>query len=201
MDALTPWPALVRRLRFLSGLKQADLAYQIGVDQVTVSRWERGVFVPDLQYQRRLRDMMRKLEPTVDRAFVEGAPSLVVVSHIGNAGHIECMSRLVSDTYHRSPAEMRNIEVYAFTTESIRNVLLGLNANEAWCNGEVASWKVIMEQCDGSWAKFSGAPIGQSGLCMWIGGLATAPEAVLKDGFQLIINPFDEMVSGAASSA
>jgi len=195
MDAMTPWPALVRRLRFLSSLNQDELAQQLGVDQCTVSRWERGTYVPDIPMQKRLRDMMRKLEPTIDRAFVEGAPALVVVSHIGNAGHSECMSRLVSDTYQRSPAEMRDIEVYPISTESIRKVLFELNANEAWCKGEVASWQVVIKQNDGSWAQYSGAPIGQTGLCMWIGGLVTPPEIVLKDGFQLIVNPFDEIIS------
>jgi len=191
----TPWPALVRRIRLLSSLKQSDLADLLGVEQATVSRWERGIHIPDIALQKRMRDMMYKLEPGIDRAFVEQAPSLVAVTHIGNAGHIECMSQLVSDTYQRAPAEMRNIEVYALTTDSILKVLLGLNTNDAWCRGEVASWQVVMQQCDGSWARFSGAPIGQSGLCMWIGGFATPPETPLKDGFQLIVNPFDEMVS------
>ena len=195
MDAVTPWPGLVKRLRFLSSLKQDELAQQLGVGQGTVSRWERGTCVPDIPVQKRMRDMMYRLEPAIDRAFVEEALALVAVTRIGNAGHIECMSRLVSATYQRSPAEMRNIECYSFTTHSIRKVLLGLNANEAWCNGEVASWQVVMQQCDGSWAQFSGAPLGRSGLCMWIGGFATPPETPLKDGFQLIVNPFDEMVS------
>jgi transcriptional regulator with XRE-family HTH domain len=194
MDAASPWPALIKRLRFLSSLKQAELALQLGVDQATVSRWERDVYVPDICVQKRLRDMLLKLEPIVDRAFVEQAPALMAVTHIGNAGHIECMSRLVSDTYQRTPDEMRGVEVYDFTTESILKVLLGLNANEAWCKGEVASWKVVMQQCDRSWAKYSGAPMGQSGLCMWIGGTAWPPKAALKDGFQLTVIPFDELV-------
>lgn len=38
----------------------ADL---IGVDQATVSRWETGRQMPDLSMQRRLRDLMRRMDP------------------------------------------------------------------------------------------------------------------------------------------
>ena len=61
----TPWPALVRRLRFISNLKQTDLADLLGVEQGTVSRWERATYVPDIPVQRRIRDMLHRLEPAI----------------------------------------------------------------------------------------------------------------------------------------
>ncbi len=75
MQALTPWPALVKRLRFLSSLKQDELAQQLGVDQATVSRWERGTYAPDIPVQKRLRDMLHRLEPIIGPAAVEAMSS------------------------------------------------------------------------------------------------------------------------------
>lgn len=192
-NAITPWPALVRRLRILSGLKQADLAEQLGVDQCTVSRWERNLCIPDTSVQKRVRDMMYKLEPGIDRSFIENAPAIIAVSTIGNAGLAKCMSRLASGTFLRTPAEMRNIEVYGFATDSLNNILNELNGDAAWRNGEIASWRGVMRQINGVWVKFSAAPIGQSGLCMWICAFLTPPEAALKDDFQLTVYPFDEL--------
>ncbi len=61
MDAVTPWPRLVKRVRFLSSLKQDELAQQLSVDQGTVSRWERGTSAPGIPVQKRLRDMLHRL--------------------------------------------------------------------------------------------------------------------------------------------
>ena len=65
---VTPWPGLVKRVRFLSSLKQDDLAQHLGVDQGTVSRWERGTYAPDIPVQKRLRDMLHRLEPAIGPA-------------------------------------------------------------------------------------------------------------------------------------
>jgi len=189
----SPWPSLVKRLRFLLGLKQEDLAEQLGVDQCTVSRWERNLCIPDTSVQKRVRDMMYKLEPAINRSFIENAPAIIGVADIGNAGLVECASPLASGTFLRTPPEMRNVEVYRFATDSMNNVLNELNGNAAWCKGEVASWQGVLLQLNGAWVKFSISSIGQSGMCMWIGGLVTPQEAAIKDGFQLTFHSFDEL--------
>lgn len=52
----------IRLLRRRLGLTQKELAEALGVDQVTVSRWERGVDAPRPGRLARLRDMLRKDE-------------------------------------------------------------------------------------------------------------------------------------------
>ncbi len=52
------WGNQIRRCRRLQGLTQAALAEKLGVEQATVSRWERGVHEPDLRLHRRLRDLL-----------------------------------------------------------------------------------------------------------------------------------------------
>lgn len=62
-DDAESWGPQIRRFRRLRSIKQNALAEQLGVDQATVSRWERGRQVPDLGMQRRLRALMRSAEP------------------------------------------------------------------------------------------------------------------------------------------
>lgn len=48
----------IRALREAKGLSQAELAEALGVDQTTISAWERGVAEPTLFNLRRLADVL-----------------------------------------------------------------------------------------------------------------------------------------------
>lgn len=61
------WGVHVRRLRQARGWKQTALADYLGVDQATISRWERGLQVPDLTMRVKLRDLVRRALPDADR--------------------------------------------------------------------------------------------------------------------------------------
>ena len=61
-------------------------AQQLGVDQGTVSRWERGIYAPDIPVQKRLRDMLHRLEPIIGPAAVEAMPVIAILydsDHMG----------------------------------------------------------------------------------------------------------------------
>lgn len=83
--AIVYWAEEVRRLRRAKALKQAALAQILGVDQATVSRWERGEMAPSLDMQKRLRDLIRQSVPDewLYRHSVTVAPGIVVVSNVG----------------------------------------------------------------------------------------------------------------------
>jgi len=51
------WSTLVKRYRLRHGLTQVRMALLVGVSQRTISRWERGEDSPNLDWQRRLRDL------------------------------------------------------------------------------------------------------------------------------------------------
>jgi PAS domain S-box-containing protein len=57
------WAGQLRRFRRRRALTQMAFAELMGVDQTTVSRWESGRQVPELGMQRRLRDLVRRVEP------------------------------------------------------------------------------------------------------------------------------------------
>jgi transcriptional regulator with XRE-family HTH domain len=59
---LKPWGTEIRHFRRLHALKQSALAEIVGVDQGTISRWEKNDSVPSLGMQRRLRDLIRNTD-------------------------------------------------------------------------------------------------------------------------------------------
>lgn len=71
------WADRIVRLRAARGWKQAALAELMGVDQATVSRWERGLQSPDVASRRRLARLFQREHPPGDRAAllaVEASP-------------------------------------------------------------------------------------------------------------------------------
>lgn len=76
------WAREIRRFRQLNGLKQFALAELLNVDQATVSRWERGVQVPDIASQIQLRTLLQQGMPLHDRLIrhlVRDAPGLAAL--------------------------------------------------------------------------------------------------------------------------
>lgn len=75
------WAAGIRRLRQSNGWKQTTFAEMIGVDQATVSRWERGLQTPEPSMRKRLVELMRRRVPELDRLqmiSVEASPNLAI---------------------------------------------------------------------------------------------------------------------------
>ena len=192
-NAITPWPAHVRRIRFLLGLKQADLAEQLGVDQCTVSRWERNLCIPETSVQRRVRDMLRRLEPAISRSFIEEAPSIVVIGRMESVGLISAASPAATAPYQLNATEMRDLSVYDITSESTRGFMEAVDSNPAWRHGEIAMWNVVLRRPDGNWARFTGAPIGNMGFFLGIGGAVPPPHGFADKDYQLTFQAFDEL--------
>lgn len=57
----TPTPGMIRTLREALGMTQTALGEKIGVDKLTVSRWERGTMTPSAGAVKKLDALRRKL--------------------------------------------------------------------------------------------------------------------------------------------
>ena len=189
----SPWPSLVRRLRFLSNLKQADLAELLGVDPTSVSRWERNLCTPDTAVQKRVRDMLCTLEPAIKRSFIEHCPGLVVVARLESTGYISALSPAGAAPYNRTPKDMRDLAVYDITSESVRAFFDEIDSNTAWCHGEISMLQAIVHRPDGNWVRFNFTPIGNTGHSITIGVVVPPPHTLECKDYQLIIHPFDEL--------
>lgn len=72
------WHVQIQSLRLRQGLKQSALAELLGLDQATVSRWERGMSAPSVADQRRIRIKLSHIDGVGDR--LEELFSAVVTS-------------------------------------------------------------------------------------------------------------------------
>ncbi len=102
------WPVLMRTYRKENGLKQEALAYQLNVDQTTISRWERGVDAPSLAMQKRLRDLFWKREDSaLDAAvrMVRAAPGRAAIVVPGT--QVIEVSDTQAERYQTTAVEMK----------------------------------------------------------------------------------------------
>jgi transcriptional regulator with XRE-family HTH domain len=73
--ASTYWTKLIKSLRAALQLSQAEFSERVGIDQATVSRWERGLNEPQYDMRRILDDMARSA----------GLATLEDLGHVVNA--------------------------------------------------------------------------------------------------------------------
>lgn len=83
------WGTTVKALRLRQGLKQAALAEMLGLDQATVSRWERGASTPTVAVQRQVRRKLEEISgdvPVLQDVFerVVSSPYRVLISDVGS---------------------------------------------------------------------------------------------------------------------
>ena len=65
------WQRVLKEYRRCHGLTQAAFAERIGVDNTTVSRWERGRDQPNLSVQKLLRELVAPTLPVLGRALAD----------------------------------------------------------------------------------------------------------------------------------
>lgn len=143
-------------------MKQATLAELVGVDQATVSRWERGRQSPDLGMQQRLRDLMRRIDPREE----------VLLKHWINASvgfTVLCddhrIIRAASPSYCQihgvSPAEVLGLSTIPAFTAELEQVLWKV-VERGFFEGDVAS-VTIAERVNA----LSGRERNIPGLSVW----------------------------------
>ena len=168
MDTMSPWPALIKRLRFLSSLKQCELAQQLGVEQSTVSRWERGVYVPDILLQRVLREKLRTLQPTISPEYIEQLPSLIGVNYLGFE-RIKAWSKVAASLYDLIPEQMREANPQDILADDCLQMGQALRDNLAWMSGQAVSFKAVVERDRDDFVQICGTPINGTGFFLWNG--------------------------------
>jgi len=190
---MVSWPTFVKRLRFALGVTQAHFAENLGVDQGTVSRWERGVVAPDLGMQRRMRDMMRSIQPAISARAIEQMPVMACTMYQSDMGTVSSISSVAAAAYDRGVAELRETPIFDLLSESSRELVTHLNAMPQWRAGEFAAYEAIIQRVDGTWARGIGTPIGDTGHVFWTAATIECPDDLAGDIYKLVFLSFDEM--------
>ena len=196
MEAVTPWPEIVKRLRFLLSLKQDELAQQLNVEQGTVSRWERGVAIPEHHTQKILRDRLHKMEPVIGPAAIESMPMLAMLYYRNHIGLCCAASQAFADAYHVRADQMRYQMIRDDWSDSVRNMWDALLATDAWKSHDVAFATATLYRPDQKWSQFTLMPIGGEPLLLGTGVEVPPPDRLDLHDFELTITTKDDLVSG-----
>lgn len=161
-DGAEDWGAQLRRFRRSRALKQSALAEMIGVDQATVSRWETGRQSPDLGMQRRLRGLMRRMEPREEALLKHWINASVGYTVLCDQDRIV---RAASPSYCKihgvsAAAVLGASTVPVFTAELER--ALWQTVDEGFFEGDVASVTVVSRV-----NALSGRDRGVAGISVW----------------------------------
>ncbi len=194
MDAMSPWPALIKRLRFLSCLKQSELAQQLGVEQGTVSRWERGVYVPDIPVQRVLRDMLQKLEPHIKPEVMEQMPVRVLLYDLREPGRLDCCSMPVAKDYEMDVRTMRQCNLEPLWTQSLRHMFEDIWSTDEYKTSEIAMVKAVIFRISQKWYHITAMPLYASNQMMFTAAETAPPAGLSKDQCLVKIFTADELV-------
>jgi DNA-binding XRE family transcriptional regulator len=195
MNAMSPWPALIKRLRFLSSLKQCDLAQQLGVDQGTVSRWERGVYLPDVWMQKRLRDMLQRSEPMLPPSTIEAMPVLALLYCARNMGLLTCCSHIVAEQHGMAVEDMRNINLAPWWTDSLQEMHETLHDADGWRSGEIAVAKAKVFRITGQWCDVTAVPVSGADLVFFTAEQAQTPPEIPTSRCELTTISNDELIA------
>lgn len=194
MDAMSPWPALIKRLRFFASLKQGELAQQLGVDQGTVSRWERGVYVPDIWMQKRLRDMLHRSEPMLPPSAIEAMPVRALLYCARNMGLLTCCSHIVAEEHGMAVEDMRNINLAPWWTDSLQEMHETLHDADGWHSGEMAFARVKVFRITGHWCDVTAVPVPGAALVLFTAAQAQTPPDIPTSKCELTMISNDELI-------
>lgn len=183
---------LVKRLRFLSSLRQNDLAQQLGVDQGTVSRWERGIYVPDVRLQKAIREKLRTLEPVISPRFVEQLPGLIGINYLGFE-RIKAWSELAASIYGRTSAQVREAPSEEILLESCLQLGQSLRDHPVWMRGDACSFRAIVYRPDDQALQMSGTPMGNTGYFLWHGAGVEQPPGAVPGLRHIEFETYDEL--------
>ncbi|MGP1353880.1 MAG: helix-turn-helix domain-containing protein [Parasphingopyxis sp.] len=133
------WPSLVRTIRSRRGWSQSVLAEHLGVDQTTISRWERDIDKPGIRLRRVLLDMhrvgMADRQDQVIRKRVRNAfwPSSLVAP---GARFLEISQSALNQIGHRND-ELRGKSIYGLFGQRVDEVTERWEASGIF-QGEIA---------------------------------------------------------------
>ena len=192
MDAVSPWPALIKRLRFLSSLKQGELTQQLGVDQGTVSRWERGVYVPDIGLQQVLRERLRTLQPVISPEYIEQLPTLTGINYLP-FDRIKAWSEPAASAYGRTAVEMREARPEGILADGCLQIGQALRDSPEWMHGQACSYRAIVERPGDECVEIRGTPINGTGFFLWNGVIIERPPGFIRGRCHIEFETYDEI--------
>jgi transcriptional regulator with XRE-family HTH domain len=185
----SPTPFMVRRARLIRGETQGEFASHMGVEQATVSRWERSKGEPTPAHLGEIRKIIATAEPCHSRAYIEAAPTIKYMCQRDNFLKPLVISRGLAEAAGFDPDDViRNPEPYM--KEGIRRLNKALQSDTRWEHGEIAFFEArFFAQQLGEWVRAIGAPLAETNAAL----IEAAPDPNPKEEFWVKLTAFEEM--------
>ena len=147
----------LRAYRVKVGLTQDDIAWKLGFSATTVSRWERGMAMPDLRATGAIVDFLRRADAQTERRLLASILASGESRNLWEGRDIRYLGG--SQQEYRESPEMR-----AVVRTSIRRSLTGhyrdCLEDEALISGLYAREIASIEDVDKTWRISTGSPMG-----------------------------------------
>ena len=194
----SPIPFMVRRARLIRGETQREFAIHLGVDQGSISRWERGKSEPTSSKLDEIRKIITTAEPSYSRAYIKASPTLKHMCQRDNFLKSVVLSRGLAELIGVDPDDIiRNPESYTSYIkegEGIHRLNEAVQSDARWKRGEIAFFEArYFAPILGEWVRAIGAPLAEANAALLEGVID--PNA--KEEFWIKFTPFGEIDDAA----
>ncbi len=174
----SPIPFMVRRARLIRGDTQSDFAVHMGVDQATVSRWERSKSEPTPAKLGEIRKIISIAEPAYSAAYILSSPTMKYVCKLNDFSKPLLLSKGLLEEIGVTLEEVLE-NPRAFWTDEDQRINETVQSDPRWLRGEMAFVETIHKadptRHPGLWWRTIGAPIADANAMLWEGVLDPSP--------------------------
>ncbi|MGA7323018.1 MAG: helix-turn-helix transcriptional regulator [Rhodomicrobium sp.] len=147
MTSLQEAPFLTRRARLLSGMTQTQFAEMFGVEDTTVSRWERGKLKPNPKVWKRIREIALRAATPLDAEVIRRSHVYKFIAWMNNLTEPKVVSRGIAIAMMKvgiMPHELTGAWWAAEAHKSpqypisVFHALEEIQADKGWLQGQIA---------------------------------------------------------------
>ena len=173
----SPIPFMVRRARLIRGETQGDFAIYMGVDQATVSRWERSQSEPVPANFAEIRRIIATAEPSYSLDYVRAAPTIKYICTINDFSKTIAASKGLLEALGVDREEA--IDGLIATADDAERVAGTVIGDPRWLAGRIAffeaNFKAHHHYGENRWFRTIGAPLSEAKAMLWEGVLVDDP--------------------------
>ncbi len=173
----SPLPFMVRRARLIRGETQRDFAIHMGVDQATVSRWERSKSEATPANFAEIRRIIATAEPSYSLDYVRAAPTIKYMCAINDFSKTVAASTGLLEALGVDREEA--IDGLIATADEAERVAGTVIGDPRWLAGRIAffeaNFKAHHRYGENRWFRTIGAPLSEAKAMLWEGVLVDDP--------------------------
>jgi len=185
----SPITFMVRRARLIRGETQGEFAVHMGVDQATVSRWERSKSEPTPAKLGKIRKIISVAEPSHSAAYIMSSPTFKYLCKLDDFSKPLLLSKGLLEAFGVALEDVLE-NPQAFWAEGAQRVNEAVQADPRWRRGEIAFFEAIHKanptRLPNRWWRTIGAPVAEANAMLWEGVLDPKPNE-----FWIQMTPFE----------